>query len=956
MLAKESIRTSVVFLQTRPAKSAPMHFRASPTVVGVPESPEARRDQTKILFVRCYNNPLVTGYVRRKARNRRHLTGQDLLIERQKQRRHRAEQRLEKVEGWSADMRGKENLLQDPTRRSAIQEMEPLRDSIPLTLGAGTSTFPNTEQTALTSNGHGIDMECQDKDKRGFCAVNFGITKEGVKSHFPSLLQNLIVDMEERHDKGGPHRNYWHIYFETPKVMRFVLENAPQEWKQKNHGEGIHPHLCEIQMCPISCTKPNDRPSAHSAIDMAPALLTKVSEYIVAKSTRGLYIRNIASVEQIKNLFFANGGVKITEVQQELNLPGESNCWHVIFESVQSMENALQQLSDGPRAVIWPVDTRIGQTVLLPVGTPGSSESSGCTTRESYPPLLPKPVSSELQTIREVVPPHEKQACFIIRGVRTAEGVKGLFPPEDVSKIVEINEKLTQNGSHDWYLHFSSEEVRQDIQQRLLSKNIPGGKQLVQKVESVPGTQPLHSPITIEVLDESRGGHSQQPSATTVTPTHFHGTKTPGKSHVDTTSGASYASIDTGLKVECLETSERTAPDHSVGETPQHPGRKALETPRKSSPQISAWGPPPQDRPGRRESLTFSRGKQHKYFQHARRSPFPTAIPGRLSPYFHQQLATSHLGALPILPVQCGDLQQTQLFNLEEHSQTVLSLRTQLASKELETSRRSPVIPNISFTASTVHDLLNLDEDPLPVTFCGNIPLAQYPVTEGPTGGVSTLKHWEKELEGLDWPPSELPNQIMVFDDKCGLPQRGPDTSLGLESSVERVDGTNAQGYVFVGKSETQSTTLGNVELKAGFDAAQAPVTCNIVIGEPTGVDTETRRPIGEGVAIESESEVAPDSEAELFKPLSKAPEKPCATQTTLKTKDTEQQSSSGESGGDELEPVGGDEDCDWEDIPEKKRRGKGVGKHNGYGQVSTNLDHLRKVRRGRKTYASKRE
>lgn len=850
MLAKQSLSTSVTFLQIRRAKSTPVHFRASPTVIGIPESPEDRRDQIKILFVRCYNNPLVTGYVKRKARNRRHPTGQDLLIKRQKQRRQRVEQRLEQVEGWSVGIGEKENIPQGPTRCSAVQETEPLRDSIP-----GSSTFPNTGQAATMNNDHCTSMEYKDdKHERGFCAVNFGTTKEEVTSHFPSLLQGLIMDIEERHDKDDPHRNCWHIYFETPRVMKFVLDSVPQAWTRGNHGEDIHPHVCEIQVCPTNCTKPNDRPSTHSAIFMAPILPTRISEHIFAKSTQGLYIRNIVSAEQIKTLFSANNGVKIAGVQQELGILGESNCWHVIFESLQSMENALQQ--------------------------------------------LPKQVFSELQTIRETVLP---DACFIISGVSTVEGVRNLFLPEDVSKIVVINENLTQNGGRSWYIHFASEEIMKDVQQRLLSKNAPGGQRLVKSIPQTEYTSQtqtqstLHSPIIIEILGENM---EQQLPTTTFTPTQGYGTGILEKSIVGTTSCA----IDMDPKVECLETSEQTSHYHSTADdiSPRQ-GLVAPETLRiasKSSP-ISAWGPQPQDRPGRSESLAsptpFRRGRYPiilTYPRYTLKPSVPAAIPGHTLPQSAPQLVIS---ALPITPAQC-DVQSTQLSNLEDTPQIDLNLTTQLATKQLGASGQSPVIPNIS---STAPDLLNLDEDPLPVMYSGNMPLMPYLGTKSPTASVSRLEHWAKELEGLEWPPSEPPSQLMILDNKSEPPQCEMDTTLGFESIIEGVHGTNAEGYVLMRESETQNTTLGNVEPKPGFDVARASATCDIDTDEPTGVDSETQRTVDEGVTFAA---------------------------------------------------VGYDEDCDWEDIPEKNCRGKGIGigRHSSYGLVSSNSDRLRRMRRSR--------
>ncbi|KAF8418403.1 hypothetical protein EV426DRAFT_707541 [Tirmania nivea] len=249
-----------------------LRYQSAPTVLGLPEGSSIRDENGKetvtgnIVVGHYFNNPLVTGYVRKKHAPRRLLEGYEKLINRQNYRRSKAMRRLKEEGTWTVgpvsddglqDLRSEASAFTRPLSAAIniTEASQPLRQA-----SLGPASQPAISGIELTSSVNPTniispvisvgEVDISDSKYCGIIGYNFGQTVQEVQKMFPPRIQQLIEEIVEGHtDARYANRKYWYIYFKSEIALQHVLVNAPRSWMARDGRKENDPKITVMKDC-----------------------------------------------------------------------------------------------------------------------------------------------------------------------------------------------------------------------------------------------------------------------------------------------------------------------------------------------------------------------------------------------------------------------------------------------------------------------------------------------------------------------------------------------------------------------------------------------------------------------------------------------------------------------------------------------------------------------------------
>ncbi|KAF8437807.1 hypothetical protein BGX38DRAFT_1210904 [Terfezia claveryi] len=836
---------------------SPLRYQSAPTVLGLPEGSGINDESgsqtltSNIVVGHYFNNPLVTGYVREKHPPRRRLEGYEKLVKRQNCRRSKALRKLKEqgiwtvdlvnYDGWQ-DLRGEASDVTRPPLTAITASVIDLVPSID-----PTNIIPPVQPADEAGN-------IRDRKYRGVIGYNVGRTLQEVQKMFPPRIQESMEEIVEGHTSlRYVNRKYWYIYFKSEAAMQNMLGNAPRSWIAREGRKDNDPKITIMK----DRHSPSGSDSDSSSEDLGLArrrartlpganqLLNQRSISLQVESDRTTEAQSIVSSANVTSLNQLVSAVGQTPVETALGLSRLSSA--VEEEHLYSQYHETQQ-------------------ALFHNLNPGFNNAQDALVSAKIPPSTAQCRAKPLEKYSPFVSNHSLRTSKPMPSVsRTAEDqpVTGPQSPARLPPTLRISSTPNASSAPHLSINASDAEATSIFSDNPFVNEAPPTIKWGSRAQDRPGRGELHTIIPTAASTPTKKAQFQ---ATLRPNSVFINAPLGSSSRLGQVMARAWPQPNANIAKEPSESRERTQPGTPI--------------------TVSMMG----------------------------RSDIPVAVSAAtrvVTPVIKSIVAEAvnpeSVTPQPVIPEPIIPKPTTpELVNPITDSTTTPQLttitKTTIEAQIPSTVSTIPEVPLIVCTATALPNLLDLDEDSLPIPFHWESAFVMPSPVDGPSRSVSTIGDWRTDLAGLEWVAEEVADKGVMDEEK------NKSQHSGIEAVI-RVIECEAGGKVKVdSKTKVIVGEQGNTAITEEFSKEIADRTT------PTTTDTEVKKEVNDNhsktIDILSENEIAIKQEPETeITDMSTIPiyepETTNTPDTTIKTKVSETFASTNLDNAEEWEDEG---------------------------------------------------
>ncbi|RPB22071.1 hypothetical protein L211DRAFT_840177 [Terfezia boudieri ATCC MYA-4762] len=757
-----------------------LRYQSAPTVLGLPEGSGINDDSgsqtltSNIVVGHYFNNPLVTGYVREKHPPRKLLEGYEKLVKRQNCRRSKALRRLKEQGIWTVEPVNYDDLK---VEASAVTRPPPTATTtsvIDLVPSVGPTNI------ILPVQPVGEVGKISDRKYRGVIGYNVGRTLQEVQKMFPPRIQELIEEIVEGHTSlRYVNRKYWYIYFKSEAAMQKLLENAPRSWIAREGRKDNDPKITIMKDRHSPSGSDSDSSSEDLGLARRSGGASPGANQLLDQHSISLQVEPDCTTQAKSIVSSAN----VTSLNQLVSAVGQT--------SVETASGLSRLSSVVEEEHLHSQYYEIQQALLHNIN-PVFNNAQDAVLSDKIPP----------STAQSTAKPQEKHSSFVSNhSLRTskptsrtveAQPVSSLRSPARLPPTLSISPTTSVSSAPNLSLNASDAEATSIFSDNPFVNETPQTIRWGSRAQDRPGRGELHRIIPTAV-------------STATKKAQFQATPRPNSVFINAPPGSSS---------RLGQVMARAWPQ---------PNANITKEPSQSRERTQSASP-----------VTFSMMGRSD-------TPVTVSTATRVVTPVIRSIVAERVNPESVTPEPNIPKPTTQeLVNPITDSTTPPQLTITKTTIEAQTPITVSTIPEVPLIVSTTTaspNLLDLDEESLPISFHWESAFVLPSPVDGPSRSVSTIGDWRTDLAGLEWVEEEVADKGVMDE------ERNKSRHSGIEAVIRVIECGAGGKFKVDSKAEVivgGLTVQGNTAITEEVSKEIADRTT------PTTTDTEAKKEVND--------------------------------------------------------------------------------------------------------------